>query len=103
MLVDVWNFAVSEIGLAEGRIWFSAFRHFWYNNSGAVRGSWSDTRAGNECRDMVHGRECSFWSVPVLERHHWRLGEAFWLVGAHFANSGITCNVSLLSVSSSRI
>lgn len=38
MLVDVWNFAVSEIGLAEGRIWFSAFRHFWYNNSGAGGG-----------------------------------------------------------------
>lgn len=46
---------------------------------------------------MVHGQERCFWPVPLLE-----LGEAFRFV-FHFSALKIACNVSLLSVSTSRI
>lgn len=60
--------------------------------------------AGNEYKVMVHGQENNFWFFPSLEQQLRKLGEAILLAEvSHLLILRITCNVSLLSISTSRI
>lgn len=65
---------------------------------------WRIIEAGNECGVMVHGQEHSCWSVPFLEQYNWKVIQVILCVeGASFLYSRFLCNVSLLSVSASRV
>lgn len=61
-------------------------------------------QAGNVRGDMFYGEEHFFCSVPVLEHQCQKLGERLVFVeGSHVCHLRITCNVSLFSISTSRI